>query len=205
MLVCGVDEAGRGSLVGPLVIAGVAIKRNRMRELKSMGVRDSKKLTRKARESLYPEIVNMADSYHISRVPPGVVDRSVGRHMLNDLEARYMARVITRLGHGTTYVDSCDVNPRRFGGRVSEMSGRTVRSYHRADDRFVIVSAASILAKVARDRSIERLRKSHDVGSGYPSDRRTVGFVRGYYNKNGAMPPFVRRSWRPARLIEAGG
>ena len=202
MLVCGVDDAGRGSMLGPLVIAGVCIRKDRMQDLVQLGIRDSKRHTPAARRRLFPRIKEVADSYHIVCAPPRSVDASVRWHGLNILEARYMARVVSKLGPDTAYVDSCDVDTARFGKSVSRMSGNCrVRSYHRADSRFVVVSAASILAKVTRDAAIRRLARSHKVGSGYPSDRRAVSFLRSYYAENGAMPSFARKSWKPVRRI----
>ena len=116
-----------------------------------------------------------------------------------------MAKVVSRLNSDTSYVDSCDVNPKRFGKKISQLSeNHKIRSYHHADSRFVIVSAASILAKVTRDRAIARLRKSHDLGSGYPSDSTSVKFVRRYYKTNHVMPSFVRKSWKPVLKIMDG-
>jgi len=202
VLVCGVDEAGRGSMLGPLVIAGVSIPKSKIRRLSSMGIRDSKRLSAGQRERLYKKIIEFADSYCVSKISPRTIDRSVRKHELNSLEARYMAKVITKLNPDVSYVDSCDVDPKRFGRRVSGLSnGARVHSRHRADSRYVIVSAASIVAKVSRDREISRLRRRHDVGSGYPSDSRTVRFVRDYVGKNSSVPPFVRASWRPVRAM----
>ena len=205
MLVCGIDDAGRGSMLGPLVISGVVMDKKNLKKLSALGVRDSKKLSPAKRELLYPKIIGLADGHYTARIPPRSVDAAVRSHGLNRLEAKYMARVVSRLGPDTSYVDSCDVNPRRFGQEISGMSGnRTIRSYHRADSRFVIVSAASIIAKVSRDRSVARLRKYHDLGSGYPSDPRAVGFVRSYYDSYGTLPAFVRKSWKPVQRIMAG-
>ena len=202
MVVSGVDDAGRGAMLGPLVIAGVSASQSALEEMSEIGVRDSKRLSPKRRENLYGKIIDLAENYHIARIRPSVIDRSVFVHGLNRLEARYMARVICRLGDGPAYVDSCDVNPARFGSEISRLSGNdAVHASHHADDRFIVVSAASILAKVARDRSIARLRKKHDLGSGYPSDKRTVRFVRGYVAENGDVPVFARRSWKPVRRL----
>ena len=206
MQVCGIDDAGRGSMLGPLVIAGVRLDRERLAELASLGVRDSKRLSPASRERLYGRIIDVADDYCIFRIPTRSIDASVRRHGLNTLEARHMARVVSRLSPDTSYVDSCDVNPRRFGRRIAEMAGAghgRIRSYHHADDRFVVVSAASILAKVARDRAVARLRRDHDLGSGYPSDSTTVAFVARYYEANSSMPAFVRKSWRTTQRIIA--
>ena len=203
MIVCGVDDAGRGSMMGPLVIAGVCIQKDRLADLRKLGVRDSKQHTARARQTLSTKIKNIVDSYHIVCVPPRSIDASVQNHNLNKLEAKYMARVISKLDPDTAYVDSCDVNTARFGRQISQMSGkRKIRSYHHADSRFVIVSAASILAKVTRDASIRRLAKRYqDIGSGYPSDSQSVSFLKSHYAAYGILPSFARKSWTPVQKI----
>ena len=202
MQVCGVDEAGRGSLVGPLVIAGVSINQSKIKKLKSMGVRDSKKLTSFQREKLYKKIIKFADNYYVAKINPPTIDRSVNKHDLNNLEAKYMAKVISKLNPNISYVDSCDVNPSRFGKKISKLAkNNNVKSYHHADSRFVIVSAASIIAKVNRDRAIQNLRKKHNIESGYPSDPKTKRFVKNYYHNMNKIPNFVRSSWKPVRIM----
>lgn len=202
MQICGVDDAGRGSMLGPLVIAGVSLERKNLRKLSALGVKDSKKLSPKRRQELYKSIIELADSYYVARIPPRSVDASVKKHCLNGLEAKYMAKVVSKLDPDTSYVDSCDVNPKRFGKEVSKLSDRhKIKSYHHADSKFVIVSAASIVAKVTRDRAIKKLQKTHDLGSGYPSDLTTVRFVTRYYKKNRSLPTFVRKSWKPVKAI----
>ncbi|KAF6243901.1 ribonuclease HII [Nitrosopumilus sp. b1] len=202
MQVCGVDDAGRGSLLGPLVIAGVSLQRSKIRKLSAMGIRDSKKLSPAERERLYKKIIEFADDYYVARINPKTIDKSVQKHDLNNLEAKYMAKVITKLQPGISYVDSCDVNPKRFGKEISKLSnGKKIRSYHHADDRFVIVSAASIIAKVSRDRAISRLQKKYDVGSGYPSDVKAINFVKAYLSEFNELPKFVRASWKPVQNI----
>ncbi|EIJ65071.1 ribonuclease HII [Candidatus Nitrosopumilus salaria BD31] len=202
MQICGVDDAGRGSMLGPLVIAGISLDKKNLKQLSLLGVKDSKKLSPKSREDLYKKIIKIADSYYVVKISPKSIDASVKNHCLNVLEAKYMAKVVSKLNPDTSYVDSCDVNPSRFGREISKMSdNHKIKSYHHADSRFVIVSAASILAKVARDRAITKLRKDHNLGSGYPSDSVTVKFVTNYYKKNHVMPSFVRKSWKPVQKI----
>ena len=201
MQICGVDEAGRGSMLGPLVIAGITISKSKIKLLKKLGVRDSKKLSPTARERLYKKIIEVVDDYHVIRIPPRVIDKSVANHSLNHLEAKYMARVISKLSPSTAFVDSCDVNSKRFGKEISELTSNTkIRSYHHADSKFVTVSAASILAKVSRDRAIMRLGKNHDIGSGYPSDPKTKMFVKKSLRRNHDMP-FLRKSWKPVQIL----
>ena len=202
MQVCGVDDAGRGSLLGPLVIAGVSLQRSKIRKLSAMGIRDSKKLSPAERERLYKKIIEFADDYYVAKIAPKIIDKSVQKHDLNNLEAKYMAKVIIKLQPSISYVDSCDVNPKRFGKEISKLSnGKKIRSYHHADDRFVIVSAASIIAKVSRDRAIIRLQKKYDVGSGYPSDVKAINFVKAYLSEFNELPKFVRASWKPVQNI----
>jgi ribonuclease HII len=200
--ICGIDDAGRGSMLGPLVIAGISIDKKKIRKLSALGVKDSKKLSAKRREELYKEIISLVDYHYVAKISPKSIDTSVAKHGLNKLEAKYMAKVVTKLDPDTSFVDSCDVNPKRFGKEISRLSNnKKIRSYHHADSRFVVVSAASILAKVTRDRAIARLRKDHDLGSGYPSDTKTINFVKKYYKKQKTIPNFVRKSWKPTKKI----
>src|SRR5947209_13303900 len=164
MLVCGVDDAGRGSVMGPLVIAGISIKRQKIRLLSGIGVKDSKQLTPRARQNLYKKIIDIADGHYVAKISPRTIDRSVVKNELNQLEAKYMAKVISKLRPDSAYVDSCDVNPGRFGRTISKLAKtRRIHSSHHADKRFPVVSAASIVAKVNRDRDRKstRLNSSH--------------------------------------------
>jgi ribonuclease HII len=200
--VCGVDDAGRGSMLGPLVIAGISINKTKISKLSLMGVKDSKQLTSKSREELYKKIILLVDDHFVAKISPKSIDASVKNHGLNHLEAKYMAKVISQLNPDISYVDSCDVNPQRFGKEISKLSNnKKIKSYHHADSRFVVVSAASIIAKVTRDKAISRLRKIHDLGSGYPSDPKTINFVKTYYAVKQVLPTFVRKSWKPTQKI----
>ena len=201
MQICGVDEAGRGSMLGPLVVAGVSISKSKVNLLKKLGVRDSKKLSSTARERLYKKIIQIVDDYYIVKIPPRIIDKSVSNHSLNHLEAKYMAKVISKLSPSTAFVDSCDVNSKRFGKEISKLTSNTkIRSYHHADSKFITVSAASILAKVSRDRAITRLSKKYDIGSGYPSDPKTKVFVKKSIRRNQNLT-FLRKSWKPVKIL----
>ena len=189
-------------MLGPLVIAGISLEKKKLRKLSTLGVKDSKKLSPKKREELFKDIIKIVDGYYITKISPKSIDANVRKHCLNGLEAKHMAKVVLKLNPDTSYVDSCDVNPKRFGKEISTLSANhKIKSYHHADSRFVVVSAASILAKVTRDKAIEKLRKDYDLGSGYPSDSKTVGFVNKFYKKNQFLPNFVRKSWKPVQKI----
>lgn len=202
MLVCGVDDAGRGSVLGPLVIAGISIEQKNIKQLVKIGVKDSKQLSPQLREKLYEQILSLVEGYHVAKIPPKTIDKSVSKNLLNQLEANYMAKVIKKLQANSSYVDSCDVNPKRFGLYISNLAktGKIISSHH-ADSKYPVVSAASIIAKVNRDREIEKLRKNHALGSGYPSDPKTMKFIKEWVSQNGDVPIFVRKSWKPIKIL----
>jgi ribonuclease HII len=203
MLVCGADEAGRGSVIGPLVIAGVLMERSKIIQLSEIGVKDSKELPPYSREILYKKIIALVDNYYFVRIQPRTIDKSVRKNQLNQLEGYYMAKVIKTLGAGSSYVDSCDINPKRFGTYISNLAKTgKVHSSHHADRKYPIVSAASIIAKVTRDRAIDKLRQKHYLGSGYPSDPKTMEFIKKcIFEKRDDIPPFIRKSWKPVKNL----
>jgi ribonuclease HII len=206
--VCGVDDAGRGPVIGPLVIAGIRIEEEKLEQLRSLGVKDSKKLSPEARLKLSIEIPEIVDEYHIVELEAAHLDRVVNHspkfQRLNLLEARAMAEVIEKLKPHLVYVDASDTRPERFKNNILEnLSFKPkVVSEHHADEKYPSVSAASILAKVRRDSRIEELRKEYgDIGSGYAHDPITVRFLSEYYLMNRDFPPIVRRSWKTLRNI----
>jgi ribonuclease HII len=206
MLVGGVDEAGRGSILGPLVVAGVSVKESKIPRLKELGVKDSKLLTAKARGRLFDEIISISDHHHIQVIKSTEVDASVLLKGLNRLEAKAMAHVIGHINAGEIYVDCCDTNPERYRDHIAshfDISPK-IHSLHHADRIHVVVSAASILAKITRDKEIQKIRKRYsDIGSGYPSDERTMLFIRNWMDSKKRPPAFARKSWKPLRLMMA--
>ena len=210
MLIAGVDDAGRGAVIGPLVIAGVLIEELDLNRIVSLGVKDSKLLSPRKRRRLYTEITKTVENHHIVRLTPAEIDKVVltgGRlHRLNRLEARAMAQAISALKPDIAYVDASDVLPERYKQHVAEEVPFKVQivSEHEADKTYPIVSAASIIAKVTRDAAIASLsRKYEDLGSGYMSDQKTVEFLKKWVRSHGSYPEFVRKSWKPARRIKA--
>jgi len=205
----GVDEAGKGCLLGPLVVAGVSATPEGVRELRSLGVKDSKLLTAARREALYPDILRVADHVHWEMIMPSEIDAIVMRarrlRKLNYLEAVYFARVIDMLGATRVTVDASDVLPARFGKDISKNLATkcTIVSRHKADRRYPIVSAASVVAKIHRDREVELLRRQHgDFGSGYPSDPATRAFFTERIRRGEPLPDYVRKSWKTWLNIE---
>jgi ribonuclease HII len=204
ILIGGVDEAGRGSIVGPLIIAGISIRESKVALLHKMGVKDSKALNPKVRARLFVEIMKVIDSVCIHKIDPVEVDDSVSFKGLNRLEARVMASVINAIGADEVYVDCCDVNPQRYREYMEcHLTCKPkLYSLHHADVINMVVSAASIIAKITRDQEIQHICSRYgSIGSGYPSDERTMRFIREWVTKNGSAPDFTRKSWKPLRLM----
>jgi ribonuclease HII len=205
MLVAGVDDAGRGSVIGPLVIAGVMLKEEELVKLVQLGAKDSKVLSPRRREILAVEIKRLALKYSVIKLAPKEIDTVVqtGRrlHRLNRLEAQTMAKIIEMLKPDVVYVDASDVLEERFKQHILECLPFKVEivSEHKADRKYPIVSAASIIAKVERDQEIAELREKYgDLGCGYPTDHKTIGFLQRCIKRFGEYPDFVRKSWKPA-------
>ena len=200
-MLCGVDEAGRGSVMGPLVV-GVVYAGNDS-ALKAIGVKDSKKLTPKRRETMYDEILSAADHWCTVIISSEEIDEQRKRLSLNEIELNMFAEGTSKWKADTVYADCPDVNESVFGLRLSALLGNDVEviARHKADDTYPIVSAASIVAKVTRDRMMEDIHREFgtDVGSGYPSDHYTMDFIHDWIAKNGRAPPHVRTSWEPVR------
>lgn len=211
MLVAGVDDAGRGAVIGPLVIAGVLLDGEDLHKLKEIGAKDSKLLSPHRREFLAGEIKKIVMKYEVLKLQPNEIDVVVlsGRklHKLNWLEAQTMARVIEALKPDKVYVDASDVLEERFKQHILECLPFRVDivSEHKADRNYVAVSAASIIAKVERDKEASLLAQVYgDFGSGYPSDPRTMNFLETLMKNTDEYPDFIRKSWKPAKRVKGG-
>ncbi|MDR3102108.1 MAG: ribonuclease HII [Methanocalculaceae archaeon] len=202
MSACGVDEAGKGSVLGPMVTAGVLVPE--LSELEGSGFRDSKQLTPYRREELYGEIIGHWKTIVVVKSPADI-DARIGT--MNAFTASCHAEVIRSLLPQTAYVDACDVTAARFGAAVLDIlgiPGVSIVSEHKADDMYLIVGAASIVAKVTRDRLVTELSKEFgDIGSGYPSDPVTLAFLKTYILENGYPPSCSRKSWKTVNEIIA--
>ena len=203
-MIVGVDEAGRGPVIGPLVVAGVAVESDV--ELRHMNVRDSKKLSPERREALAPEIEKVS-TYEVVVIPAERIDAMRSEMSLNDFEAKLFAEVIDKLRPETAYVDAADVDEIEFKRCVRKELAFDVEivSQHNADELFPVVSAASILAKVCRDRQMRTIEDEigMHIGSGYASDADTIAFLETWIRTHGSLPPHTRASWDTARRLLA--
>jgi len=209
-LVAGIDEAGRGPVIGPMVMACVVVDERSLAFLERLGVRDSKALSPAARSRLSRSIARIAVEVRLRVVSPEEIDSAVWgvtARNLNDLEARVVAELIDGLKSevSVVYLDSPDPNPARYAGVVRgylRVKDVEIVADNKAEEKYVIVATASILAKVKRDAIIKELEATYGpLGSGYPSDPRTREFLVNWVREHGSLPPIARKSWETSKKI----
>lgn len=206
-MICGVDESGRGPCFGPLVVAGILVENDL--ELVRIGVADSKQLTSKKREQLVPMIQKIVSKYEVIVLPAADIDDLRKTITLNELEVFVYSKIIEKLKPDVCYVDAVDVKEERFGRDIlSRLSFKPqIISKHKADERYPIVGAASILAKVTRDQHVRTIALELEpqlnipLGSGYPSDPVTKKFLQTWVEQFGSLPPHVRTSWETCQKL----
>jgi ribonuclease HII len=213
MMIAGIDEAGKGPVIGPMCIGGIKVEESKVHILKVLGVADSKKLTPKRREQLATQIKKYVDGFFILEVSPAQIDELRKIMSMNEIMVVCFSKVLEQLKPNLVYVDAADVKAERFADNLRIQYAKTnpdhakeieIVSQHQADAIYPVVSAASILAKVHRDNLIEKLKKDWgmDFGSGYPSDPKTKEFLLKWGKKhNGEFPCIVRQSWQTVENI----
>ncbi len=207
--VAGLDEAGRGPMIGPMIICGVLFEKGDIKRLESLGLRDSKVLSPKRRRNLDKSIRRLAARIEIKTITAAEIDalRKSG-YTMNEIETINFAFIVKELKPEEVYMDAADVNAERFGRLVAEKSGLASLgtrfiSEHKADARYPVVSAAAIIAKVERDARVADLYDRYgDFGSGYPSDPKSIAFIRQLLSEEGELPSFVRKSWASIKRIQ---
>lgn len=227
-MIAGVDEAGRGPVLGPLVVAAVLAKSQR--SMRDLGVDDSKKLSPTKREALVPLIREKALAVEVRIVTVQELDERMAHATLNEIEIDAFGELLRKLAPEEAYVDACDVDEARFGRQVAsrlgppppaELALKTtrnraplayaqradgtlccVRAEHGADAKHAVVAAASIVAKVERDRLVAELEKEYGpLGSGYASDPATQAFLKRWHETKGGIPPCARKYWETSRRL----
>ena len=201
-LILGIDEAGRGPVIGPMVIAGYCIEEEKIDLLKSLGVKDSKELTRKQREEIYNDIIKLTDKYKYIIIDPKTIDYYVYKNKLNYLEFKNMIKIIEEIKPDKVIIDSPIVNTKKVIEYIKNNLKTNVEiiAENRADKNYPVVSAASIIAKVIRDREIDKIKEkiNIDFGSGYPSDEKTIKALKEDYDK---IKDYIRESWMTIKRI----
>jgi len=208
----GVDEAGKGPVIGSIFVAGVL----NFDGLEELRVKDSKRLSPTRREYLADRIEEATEVYLVE-MSASEIDAGRRRCTLNEIIVELFSEVIMHLQPDKAIVDAADVNPDRFAANLRaqyekvwegcEASKIEIISESKADNRYPVVSAASIVAKVHRDRSIRAIEadigcKASEIGSGYPADQKTVKFLKELLKGKelDAIPGYIRKSWKTIEL-----
>jgi ribonuclease HII len=206
--VLGIDEAGRGSLVGEMMVAGYALKQEDVDLLEMMGVKDSKELTPSQRRELYQKLIDISNVFVVIPVPPQRIDRE-NINVLTERAALEIVKVVSRRICGIEKLSAVYVDKfgrlRSFPRALRKMGFDGILIVEeKADAKYKIVSAASIIAKYVRDKRIRVLSKLYGVrGSGYPSDPSTVSWVKEVVSR-GEHLPIIRYSWSTLKDLGYG-
>ena len=213
-LIAGMDEAGRGPVLGPIVFGIVVASKEQLNKLKKLGVNDSKQLSKLKRESMAELIKSNVQAWGTYSVSASEIDkqRADGTN-LNMIEVNSFKSLLANFNnHITTLqLDAADVNAERFGSHFNSMINGKIESLHKGDSIFTSVGAASILAKICRDNSIDKIQEKYfeidpslpRVGSGYPNDV-TKKFLQAYFGKYDKLPIEARHSWKTSKTIIEG-
>lgn len=203
--ILGIDDAGRGPVIGPMVLAGCLIDKNTEEEFRKIGIKDSKELTDKRREFLAVKIRERAETFEVVFAYPNEIDEKLNNGTnLNHLEAIKIAEIINKINKGykkiKVIIDCPSVGIIKWTDilktKIDNLSNLEIVSEHKADRNHVSVSAASILAKSAREKEMENLKKIYgsEIGSGYTSDPSTLRFLQNNAHKHQDSGIF-RKSW----------
>lgn len=195
----GIDEAGRGCVLGPMVVAALSLPREGEKQLEGLGICDSKKITRSRREKLFDTL------YELEEVVIQIKEISadeINRGNLNQLTKDAVCYFAQGAPGGTIFLD-VPAPPRGVETYLQQIRDQAGSEAHeitgdnKGEDRFPVVAAASIIAKVHRDRCLDSFRDGEmPFGSGYPSDPKTRSFLEEILRSNAPMPSFVRTRWK---------
>lgn len=210
--VLGIDEAGRGPVIGSMFVGGFMVDEEKLDKIEDLGVKDSKKLSDKKRERIAGELREEGEVF-LKEIEASEIDELREVMSLNEIEIQGFCDVIERSDADRIFVDLPEPDGDRFINKMKrelpqKFSERDFVAEHGADDTYPIVSAASIIAKSARENHVENLHEKYgyDFKSGYPHDAPTIEFLEKYVEEKGELPPETRKSWSTAERIlnEAG-
>jgi ribonuclease HII len=202
MIIAGVEEAGRGPVIGPMVMAICSIEEEKIPELQRLGVKDSKLITPRNREILFEKVKELCE-HEIMILQPDEIDDNLNNPdmNLNKLEGVVSAKLINKIKANKVILDCPSNNIPAYRDYVKSFVKKDIEiiAEHKADLNHTIVGAASILAKVTRDKIIEDIKKEigHNFGSGYPSDPKTILFLKENWHKY----DIFRKTWSTYKKV----
>ncbi|MFW6233390.1 MAG: ribonuclease HII [Nanoarchaeota archaeon] len=194
MFELGIDDVGRGPVIGPMVLAGCLINKKNESKLKKLGVKDSKLLTKKRRDFLEEKIKEFSETYEIIIIYPKEIEKANEKKIkLNEVEAIACAKIINKINKGfgklKIFIDCPSVSIIKWSDflrtKIKNLSNLEINCEHKADKNHVSVSCASILAKSVREREMDKIKEKYgkNIGSGYCSDPLTTKFLENHAQK----------------------
>jgi len=196
--VLGIDEAGRGCVLGDLCVGAFFVEDPDDSVLREAGADDSKRLSKKRRDAAREALSSLGEAT-VVRISPSEIDQG----NLNQLEISAIAGLVRRFKPDRVYMDALGPTktvPKliaRLQQRVGDGCTPEWIIEPKADHTYPIVGAASIFAKTTRDRALAELDDAHGpLGSGYPSDPKTKAWLRSWAASPHPWPPFVRTRWQ---------
>jgi len=217
-LVLGIDDAGRGPVIGPMLLSGCILNKEIEEEFKELGVNDSKLLTKKKRERIVNTIKEKSIAFNSQIITPVEIDTGMGTGLnLNQVEALACGAIVNNLTKDLTkeqlsnlkiVIDCPSNNPEGWKKQLMEYvkdHGLAISCEHKADVNHVSVAAASIISKVTRDDKIKEIHEliGIDFGSGYPNDPKTKKFLREHVN-DFAEHHIFRETWATFQNAKQG-
>ena len=205
MLTLGIDDAGRGPIIGPMILAGCLLDKETEKKFKKIGIKDSKQLTHKRREFFAEIIRKEAQAFEIVIASASEIDEQKLKGIkLNELEAIKIAKIINKINKDgkkmKVIVDCPSPNIGKWTDylktKVNDLSNLEISCEHKADRNHISVSAASVLAKSMREKEMDKLRKKYgdEIGSGYTSDPMTSLFLK-KHSKKYSKDKIFRKTW----------
>ncbi len=189
-----------------MVVCGFLIEESKIEKLKEIGVKDSKLLSSIKRKRIALILKRIAKNIVLIKISANEIDRLRKKINLNEIEINKISEIINSLSPNIVIIDSPEVNTKKFINKIKKkLKNKNIRiiAENYADRKYPIVSAASILAKVERDKEIEKIKKriGYDFGSGYASDKKTINFLKYWLKNHKELPNFVRKSWITVKLL----
>jgi ribonuclease HII len=212
-ILIGVDEAGRGPVIGPMVMAAFAIEKDKEQNLQNLEVKDSKLIAPLKRNTIYKKLITNYE-YEKIIISPQQIDLALNDTSinLNWLEAIISAKACSKLikrinSNNITIILDCPSNnllayENYFKNQLQQFPTKKIKiiTEHKADLNYLCAGAASIIAKVTRDTEIQKIKNKIkiDIGSGYPADPKTKQFLIKNYDK---YPEIFRKTWKSWKKI----
>lgn len=192
--IAGIDESGRGPVIGPLIVCSAYCKRTDEKKLKKLAAKDSKKLTPGKRQEIYQELKKFV-SFRWVEITAKELNQMMRQMSLNDIEAKAMAELAKKID-GDIMIDMPDRYSWTFRARMEKFGVKKFEAEHKADETYPIVAASSICAKLIRDKRVKEIaEKTCDFGSGYPGDGKTIKALKDK-EMHKLLKPYIRERWK---------